>query len=100
MFQGSLVFSQIMDFVPRRPFNRCVIRCQGDRKVHTLRCSQQYRALAIAQLNRRSSLHDLVICLRAQQEKLYHLGLSGGITRSTLAKAKENRDWRIYADCA
>ena len=56
-------FSQIMDFVPRRPLNRCVNRYQGDRKVHLFRCSQQYLAMAIAQLNRRSSLRDLVVYL-------------------------------------
>jgi len=57
--------------------------------------------MAIAQLTRRSSLPDLVICLNAHQDKLSHLGLSGGIRRNTLlAKANKNRDWRIYADYA
>ncbi len=56
--------------------------------------------MAIAQLNRRSSLRDLVVCLRTHHDKLYHLGLPGGVSRSTLAKANENRDWRLYADFA
>ena len=100
MYAGHLVFSQLMAHLPWKAFHRCVNRYQGDRKVHRFHCSQQYRAMAIAQMNRRSSLRDLVICLRAHPEKLYHLGFSSGISRTTLAKANENRDWRIYADYA
>ena len=100
MHSGKFVFSQVMDFSPWHTFDRCVRRYQGDRRVRSFRCSQQYRAMSIGQLNRRSSLRDLVIWLRAHQDKLYHLGLSGGICRNTLAKANENRDWRIYADYA
>ena len=100
MHSGKYIFSQVMDFSPWHTFDRCVHRYRGDHKVHSFRCSQQYRAMAVAQLNRRRSLRDLVICLRAHEEKLYHLGLSGGISRSTLAKANENRDWRMYADYA
>ena len=100
MYQGHFVFSQIMAHLPWKTFHRCVSRYQGDHRVKTFTCAQQYRAMAVAQLNRRSSLRDLVICLRAHQGKLYHLGLSGGISRNTLAKANENRDWRIQADHA
>ena len=100
MYEGKLVFSQIMEHLPWKTFHRCVSRYRGDHKVHSFRCSQQFRAMAIAQLNRRSSLRDLVVCLRAHRDKLYHLGLSGGIARNTLAKANENRDWRIHADTA
>lgn len=100
MHSGKFVFSQVMDFAPWHTFDRCVRHYQGDRRVRSFRCSQHYRAMAIAQLTRRSSLRDLVICLRAHQDKLYHLGLSGGIHRNTLAKANERRDWRIYADYA
>ena len=100
MYQGQFVFSQIIDHSPWKTFHRCVKHYHGDRKVRSFTCSQQYRAMAIAQLNRRSSLRDLVICLKAHQDKLYHLGLSGGISRSTLADANEKRDWRIYADYA
>ena len=100
MYEGQFVFSQIMAHLPWKTFHRCVLRYQGDRRVKAFMCTQQYRAMAVAQLNRRSSLRDLVICLRAHQEKLYHLGLVGGIFRSTLAKANEKRDWRIHADFA
>ena len=100
MYSGKYIFTQVMDFSPWHTFDRCVSRYQGERRVRSFRCSQQYRAMSIAQLNRRSSLRDLVICLQAHQDKLYHLGFSGGISRSTLADANENRDWRIYADYA
>lgn len=98
MHSGQYVFSQLMSFSPWHIFDQCVNRYQGDRKVHSFRCSQQYRSMTIAQLTRRDSLRDLVVCLRAHESKLYHLGLSGGISRSTLAKANENRNWCIYAD--
>ena len=100
MYEGHFVFSQIMARQPWKTFHRCVHRYQGERHVHRFRCSQQYRAMAIAQLNRRSSLRDLVVCLRAHQGKLYHLGLPAGISRSTLADANKSRDWRIHADYA
>ena len=100
MHSGKYVFSQVIDFSPWHTFDRCVRQYQGDRRVHSFRCSQQYRAMSIGQLNRRSNLSDLVICLRAHQDKLYHFGLSGGICRNTLVKASENSDWRIYADYA
>ncbi len=100
MYEGQFVFSQIMTHLPWKTFHRCVDRYRGDHKVRTFRCSQQYRSMALAQMCRRSSLRELVVCLRCHSDKLYHLGLSAGISRSTLAKANENRDWRIYADFA
>ena len=100
MYQGQFVFSQIMAHLPWKTFHRCVSRCRGDRRIRTFSCAQQYRAMAVAQLNRRSSLRNLVICLRSHRDKLYHLGLSGGVYRNTLAKANEKRDWRIHADYA
>lgn len=98
MHAGKFVFSQIMDFAPWHTFDRCVHRYRGNYKVHSFYCSQQYRCMAIAQLTHRTSLRDLVICLRAHSEKLYHLGLRSGLSKSTLADANENRDWRLYAD--
>jgi len=54
--------------------------------------------MAFAQLSYRESLRDIEVCLRAVQMKLYHMGIRGRVSRSTLADANENRDWRIYAD--
>jgi|TARA_B100001964_G_C14158670_1_gene565577 hypothetical protein len=56
--------------------------------------------MAFAQLTGRESLRDIETCLRAMQPKLYHTGIRGPVSKSTLADANENRDWRIYADFA
>ncbi len=97
---GRTVFAQIMDCIPRRAFERCVERYQGQHRVHSFSCYDQYLCLAFAQLTYRESLRDIETCLRAVQPKLYHAGLRGRVSRSTLADANETRDWRIYADFA
>jgi transposase len=56
--------------------------------------------MVFAQITYRQSLRDIETCLRAMQQKLYHCGIRGDVSRTTLAKANENRDWRIYADFA
>jgi len=56
--------------------------------------------MAFAQLTYRESLRDTVVCLRAQQNKLYHMGFRSQVYRNTLSNANKNRDWRIYADFA
>ena len=94
------VFSQVMDYLPMPAFRRCVARYQGNRKVQSFTCLDQFLCLAFAQLTYRESLRDIEACLRAMQSKLYHMGIRGRIRRSTLADANENRDWRIYADFA
>jgi transposase len=77
-----------------------VARYQGNYKVKTFTCRDQYYAMAFAQLTYRESLRDIEACLRAQKSKLHHMGIQSGISRTTLAKANERRDWRIYADFA
>lgn len=100
MNSGTLIFSQVMDFLPLHTFRRCVIRYHGNYKVQSFSCLDQYLCMAFAQLTYRESLRDIEACLRAQQHKLYHMGIRGNVSRSTLADANENRDWRIYADLA
>ncbi|WP_165742419.1 IS4 family transposase [Candidatus Thiosymbion oneisti] len=101
MYSGPLVFSQVMDHLPLHTFRRCVARYQGERYVKQFRCLDQYLAMAFAQLTYRESLRDIEACLRAQQSKLYHMGLRcTRVARNTLSKANERRDWRIYADFA
>jgi len=100
MYTGRIVFSQLVDFLPKREFNRCVQRYQGNYRVHDFSCLDQFLCLAFAQLTGRESLRDIETCLRAMQPKLYHCGFRGAIARSTLADANENRDWRVYADFA
>lgn len=100
MHTGKLVFSQLMDHLPWHTFRRCVQGYNGDRKVKSFFCSEQYRCMAFAQLTHRESLRDIETCLRAQAKRLYHMGISSGVSRSALAVANKNRDWRIYADFA
>ena len=97
---GRTVFAQLMDCIPRRAFERCVERYGGQHRVHSFSCYDQFLCLAFAQLTYRESLRDIETCLRAVQPKLYHAGLRGRVSRSTLADANETRDWRIYADFA
>lgn len=87
-----------MDHMPSHIFRRCVERYQGNHKIHTFTCLDQYLCMAFAQLTYRESLRDIEVCLHAQSSKLYHMGIRGGISRNTLANANQVRDWRIYAD--
>lgn len=89
-----------MDFMPLSVFRRCVAKYQGDYKVRKFTCLDQFFCMSFAQLTYRESLRDIEVCLRAQSKKLYHMGIRGKVSRSTLADANENRDWRIYADLA
>lgn len=100
MFAGKLVFSQVMDFMPLHTFRRCVAKYQGDYKVRSFSCLDQYFCMAFAQLTYRESLRDIEVCLRSQNNKLYHMGIRSNVCRSTIADANEQRDWRIYADLA
>ena len=100
MYTGNLVFSQLMDHLPLHTFRRCVQRYRGNHKIQSFSCLDQFRCMAFAQLTYRESLRDIEACLRAQQNKLYHMGIRGGISRNTLSNANKVRDWRIYADFA
>ena len=100
MNAGKLLFAQLMDFIPWTSFARSVSRYGGDARVRTLTCSEQYRAMAFAQLTYRESLRDIEACLNAQPNKLYAMGFRAPVRRSTLADANQLRDWRIYAELA
>ena len=100
MYSGPLVFTQVMDFMPLKTFQRCVARYQGNFSVKHFSCLEQFRIMAFAQLTYRESLRDIEACLRAQNSKLYHMGIRSKVSRSTLAEANEMRDWWIYADFA
>ena len=100
MNQGQLVFAQLMQHLPLTTFRRCVARYQGERKIKSFSCLDQFLCMAFAQLTYRESLRDIEACLRAQQSKLYHLGIRALVARNTLANANAVRDWRIYADFA
>ena len=100
MNQGRTVFSQLLGFLPDREFRRCVARYGGDARPRGFSCWDQYLSMAFAQLTYRDGLRDIEACLRSLGDKLYHMGFRGRVSRSTLADANENHDWRIYADFA
>jgi hypothetical protein len=97
---GKTLFAQIMEFVPWTSFARVVARYGGDSRVRSLACTEQFRAMAFAQLTYRESLRDIETCLLANQTKLYGMGFRSPVKRSTLADANEGRDWRIWEDLA
>ena len=100
MLDGQFVFTQLLDFLPRREFNACVIKYGGQRRPRGFSCRDQFLCLAFAQLTYRESLRDIETCLRALESKLYHAGFRGQVSRSTLADANRTHDWRIFADVA
>lgn len=100
MNQGKYVFSQIISLISTTSFRSCVDRYKGDFKTKHFSCWKQYLCMIFGQLTHRESLSDTVLCLSANGSKLYHLGIGMAFSKSTLAKANENRDFRIYLDLA
>jgi len=100
MYQGKFVFAQIMDSVPWKRFQTCVDRYRGDYNVQTFKCSDYFRVMAFAQLTYRESLRDIVACLNAVPEKMYHMGIRSGLSLNNLSNAGKQRDWKIFADFA
>lgn len=100
MNQGQTIFSQVIDFLPWKKFCQCVNRYNGNFRIRSFTCYDQLLCMAFAQLTYRESLRDIVCCIRAMRTKLYHMGIRGKVSRSTLADANELRDWRIYCDFA
>jgi hypothetical protein len=100
MQEGRSIFSQLMDFVPKYEFEKCVSRYGGDKHIRTLSCYAQFQIMGFAQLTYRESLRDIEACLKAVGPKLYHTGIRRHAPRSTLAEANEKRDWRIFGDFA
>lgn len=100
MYAGKLVFAQLTDLIHPEQFRRCVRRYHGDYKVKTFSCWNQFLCMAFGQLTFRESLRDVETCLRSRTNQLYHLGIRGEVSRSVLADANRQRDWRIYHDLA
>ena len=100
MYTGKQVFAQLMDFLPLHTFRRCVTRYPSSYPTKTFSHLDQFLCMSFAQLTFRESLRDIEVCLRAQDAKIYHLGIRGHVARSNLADANEKRDWRIYRDFA
>jgi Transposase DDE domain/Domain of unknown function (DUF4372) len=100
MNQGRTVFAQLIDFLPKYEFDKCVARYRGNFRVRKFPAYEQFLVLAFAQLTWRESLRDIETCLASFGSKLYHVGIGQPTARSTLADANEKRDWRIFADFA
>jgi Domain of unknown function (DUF4372)/Transposase DDE domain len=97
---GRTVFAQLMAHAPAYEFKKCVSRYGGDSRNRGFSCWDQFLCLGFGQLTYRESLRDIQACLRSVQDKLYHMGFRGRISKSTLSDANEAHDWRIYADFA
>ena len=100
MFVGQLIYKQVLDLMPLSTFRRFVAKYRGNYKVRSFSCLDQFLCMTFAQITFRENLRDIEVCLRSQNKKLYHMGIRGKISRSTLADANENRDCRIYAELA
>ena len=100
MNSGKTIFSQLMEFLPIYEFRQCVKQYEGNYKIKSFSCWDQFLCMAFAQLTYRESLRDIQACLRGNRQKLYHMGFRGNVSRNTLAHANQVRDWRIYADFA
>src|SRR3970040_2098356 len=96
MNQGKFIFSQVAEFLPARLFDKYVAKFEGNKKVRHFTCWNQLLCMMFGQLSNRDSLRDLITSLEAHSAKYYHLGLGLNVSRSTLADANENRDYRIY----
>ena len=100
MNTGQTIFSQIMSFIPKYEFDKRVIKYKGNYRIRQFSCLDQFLCMSFAQLTYRESLRDIEVCLNAQPNKLYHMGIKGHVSRTNLANANRKRDWRIYAEFA
>ena len=98
MNTGKYVFAQVLSLINRYEFQKCVKRYNGDYRTRELNCWNQFAQLFFGQLTSRNGLRDICLCLNAHKNNLYHLGIKQNVNQSTLSRANENRDWRIYAD--
>lgn len=100
MFKGQYVYNQLVSLVSRYEFDKCIDRYKGNYRTRELKCWQQFLMMLFGQLTYRESLSDIINCLEAHQSKVYHLGINRVVAVSTLSRANENRDYRIWVDYA
>lgn len=98
MNSGKYVFAQLLQFVDRYEFDKCVAKYNGDFRTRGFNCWNQFIQLFFGQLTSRNSLRDICVCLKAHKNKLYHLGIRKYVNQSTLSRANEGRDQRIFSD--
>ncbi len=100
MYQGKTVFTQLTSLIPYHRFQQFVHRYRGNKWLQSFSCWDQFLSMSYAQLTNRRSLRDIEVTLEAQLHKLYHMGFRSFVRKSTLARANQNRDYRIYRDLA
>lgn len=98
MHLGKFVFAQIVEFIPRFEFEKCVKRYKGDFHAKSLNSYNHLLQLIFGQITACTSLRDICLCLKAHQNNLYHLGIRQNVVHSTLSRANDNRDYRIFQD--
>lgn len=98
MHLGKFVFAQIVEFIPRYEFEKCVKRYKGDFHAKSLNSYNHLLQLIFGQITACTSLRDICLCLKAHQNNLYHLGIRQQVNQSSLSRANEKRDYRIFQD--
>lgn len=98
MNTGKYVFSQILELVNRYEFEKIVKKYNGNYRVRELNCWNQFIQLFFGQLTNLNSIRDICLCLKAHNNKLYHLGIKNYVDHTTLSRANEKRDWQIFSD--
>ena len=98
MNSGKYVFYQILELVNRYEFEKIVKTHKGNYRVREFNCWNQFIQLFFGQLTNLNSLRDICLCLKAHNNKLYHLGIKNYVSHTTLSRANEKRDWQIFAD--
>jgi len=101
MYQGKYVFAQLIEFLPRKFFQRLVMKYQGDKYVKTFSCWNQLLVMMFGQLSNCNSIRDLTVIIGAHSSKSYHLGFGiKTVSRSNLAKANKERSCKIFEEYA
>ena len=100
MNSGKYVFSQIMELVSPTSFQTIVNRHLGNYKVKNFSCWKQFLCMAFGQLTHRESLSDTIMCLKANANKMYHVGIGEVVAISSITRANESRSFQIYQDLA
>ena len=100
MHQGQYVFSQLISLVPKYEFDKCVDKYNGNYRTKDFKCWSQFLCMLFGQITYRESISDIINCLTAHKNKVYHLGIINLVAVSSLTRANENRDWKIYQDYA
>lgn len=100
MYQGQFVFSQLISLVPKYEFDKCVDKYNGNYRTKDFKCWSQFLCMLFGQITYRESISDIINCLRAHKNKTYHLGVTNLVAVSSLTRANESRDWKIYQDFA